>query len=124
MLTRAQLRGQGLGLALLLDGDLLREGLDVGCGHGDVAFLGDDGAHLGANFLDLVVEGPLFVEVAQLVLVGLVLEVVAPLLVKRLPLPAHLLHHLQGTHLLVLLHDQGPSLEGERILITSLTKIM
>jgi len=124
LLTRAQLLGQGLGLALLLDWDLLREGLDVGCGHGDVAFLGDDGADLRANLLDLVVEGPLLVEVAQLVLVGLVLEVVPLLLGQRLPLLAHLLHYLQGAHLLVLLHDQGPGLEGEGILITSLTKIM
>lgn len=67
-------------------------------------------AVLLTNLLHLVIVGALVIEVANLILVGLDLEVVPVLFAHGLPLFAYLLHHLQGTHVGVSLDDFGTSL--------------
>lgn len=77
----------------------------LGLGHDDLAFLGSAGTFFFTDSLDLVIEGPLLVEVADLVLVSLVLEVVLALVGESLPLFPDLLHHLQCAHLWVCVHN-------------------
>ena len=76
------------------------------------------GADLLADSLDLIVEGLLLIKVADLVTVGLVLEIPTLLGNEGLPLLAHFLHHLEGSHLWVGVHYQGSCL-SEMIIYVS-----
>lgn len=83
----------------------------LGRGHQDLPFLRCEGAPLVTNALYLVVEGTLLIEVAHLVAVGLLFEVLALLVCQCLPLLSYLLHHLQGTHLWMCVDDQRSGLK-------------
>ena len=77
----------------------------------NLPFLSCYRADLLAYPFNLIIECPLFVEVAHLVSVSLVLEVLALLRGKCLPLLPDLLHDLKGSHFRVVIHNQGSRLQ-------------
>ena len=64
-----------------------------------------------SDSFNLVIEGSLFVEIPELVPVGLVLEISLLLLSQSLPPFSNLLHDLKSTHFLMLLYYLRTSLK-------------
>jgi hypothetical protein len=76
----------------------------------NLPFLCCYGADLLAYSFNFIIECPLFVEVADLVSIGLVFEVLALFRSQCLPLLSYLLHDLKGSHFRVVIHNQGSRL--------------
>lgn len=91
-----------------------------------LSFLGRDRPYLLSDFLDFIVEGPLFFEVSQLISVSLVFEIFSLPTGHGLPLLAHFLHDLQRSHFWMLVNNEWPSLKNwlSHGRSTSFTKII
>lgn len=75
----------------------------------DAAFITSFGV---SEFLYFIVEVLLLFEVAHFVEVGLVVEILLLLESELLPLLPDLLHHLECSHVRVLVHDLGTRLQS------------